>query len=61
VAGASDLDPASNRAVSEYLAVLDDAAFGGAAIARLAGALGARTGIKAVARSIRASVPIRSG
>jgi hypothetical protein len=30
VAGASDLDPASNRAVSEYLAVLDDAAFGGA-------------------------------
>jgi IS5 family transposase len=30
VARASDLDPASNRAVTEYLAVLDDAAFGGA-------------------------------
>ncbi len=30
VAGAGDLDPASNRAVTEYLAVLDDAAFGGA-------------------------------
>ena len=30
VAGTRDLDPASNRAVSEYLAVLDDAAFGGA-------------------------------
>jgi len=30
VAGTQDLDPASNRAVSEYLAVLDDAAFGGA-------------------------------
>jgi radical SAM protein with 4Fe4S-binding SPASM domain len=28
VAGTGDLDPASNRAVSEYLAVLDDAAFG---------------------------------
>jgi transposase len=27
---ASDLNPTSNRAVSEYLAVLDDAAFGGA-------------------------------
>jgi hypothetical protein len=26
----SDLDPASNRAVAEYLTVLDDAAFGGA-------------------------------
>ena len=30
VAGTGELDPASNRAVSEYLAVLDDAAFGGA-------------------------------
>jgi transposase len=30
VAGTGDLDPASNRAVTEYLAVLDDAAFGGA-------------------------------
>jgi transposase len=30
VAGSGDLDPASNRAVTEYLAVLDDAAFGGA-------------------------------
>jgi transposase len=30
VAGPSELDPASNRAVTEYLAVLDDAAFGGA-------------------------------
>jgi transposase len=30
VAGTQDLDPASNRAVAEYLAVLDDAAFGGA-------------------------------
>jgi transposase len=30
VAGTSDLDPVSNRAVTEYLAVLDDAAFGGA-------------------------------
>jgi len=30
VAGTSDLDPASNRVVTEYLAVLDDAAFGGA-------------------------------
>ena len=30
VASAGDLDPASNRAVTEYLAVLDDAAFGGA-------------------------------
>ena len=30
VAGTSELDPASNRAVTEYLAVLDDAAFGGA-------------------------------
>ncbi len=30
VAGPSELDPASNRAVSEYLAVLDGAAFGGA-------------------------------
>ena len=30
VAGTADLDPASNRAVTEYLAVLDDAAFGGA-------------------------------
>ena len=25
-----DLDPSSNRAVAEYLSVLDDAAFGGA-------------------------------
>ncbi|HEY3890038.1 MAG TPA: IS1182 family transposase, partial [Caulobacteraceae bacterium] len=30
VAAGGDLDPTSNRAVSEYLAVLDDAAFGGA-------------------------------
>ena len=30
VAGTQDLDPASNRAVAEYLAVLDDAAFSGA-------------------------------
>src|SRR5271156_4618453 len=30
VAATEDLKPASNRAVSEYLAVLDDAAFGGA-------------------------------
>ena len=30
VAKAGDLDPTSNRAVTEYLAVLDDAAFGGA-------------------------------
>jgi hypothetical protein len=30
VAQANDLDPTSNRAVNEYLAVLDDAAFGGA-------------------------------
>ena len=30
VAGAGELDAASNRAVAEYLAVLDDAAFGGA-------------------------------
>src|SRR5579862_1090632 len=30
VAGASELEPGSNRAVAEYLAVLDDAAFGGA-------------------------------
>ena len=30
VAKVDDLDPASNRAVAEYLAVLDDAAFGGA-------------------------------
>jgi transposase len=30
VAGAGDLNPTSNRAVTEYLAVLDDAAFGGA-------------------------------
>jgi IS5 family transposase len=30
VAQAGDLDPTSNRAVKEYLAVLDDAAFGGA-------------------------------
>jgi transposase len=30
VAGSGELDPASNRAVTEYLAVLDDAAFGGA-------------------------------
>src|SRR5271169_3048118 len=30
VAGTSDLNPTSNRAVAEYLAGLDDAAFGGA-------------------------------
>jgi transposase len=30
VAKVEDLDPASNRAVAEYLTVLDDAAFGGA-------------------------------
>jgi transposase len=30
VAGTCDLNPTSNRAVKEYLAVLDDAAFGGA-------------------------------
>jgi transposase len=30
VAGTGELDPTSNRAVTEYLAVLDDAAFGGA-------------------------------
>jgi len=30
VAGTGDLEPASNRAVTEFLAVLDDAAFGGA-------------------------------
>ena len=30
VAGTGDLNPTSNRAVTEYLAVLDDAAFGGA-------------------------------
>ena len=30
VKSAGDLDPTSNRAVTEYLAVLDDAAFGGA-------------------------------
>jgi hypothetical protein len=30
VAQSGDLDPTSNRAVKEYLAVLDDAAFGGA-------------------------------
>jgi transposase len=30
VAQSGDLDPTSNRAVNEYLAVLDDAAFGGA-------------------------------
>jgi len=30
VAGTGDLSPTSNRAVKEYLAVLDDAAFGGA-------------------------------
>jgi transposase len=30
VAGAGELNPTSNRAVTEYLAVLDDAAFGGA-------------------------------
>ena len=30
VAKVEDLDPASNRAVAEYLSVLDDAAFGGA-------------------------------
>ena len=30
VAGSGELDPTSNRAVTEYLAVLDDAAFGGA-------------------------------
>jgi transposase len=30
VAKAEDLNPTSNRAVAEYLAVLDDAAFGGA-------------------------------
>jgi transposase len=30
VAKIEDLDPASNRAVAEYLSVLDDAAFGGA-------------------------------
>jgi len=30
VAGTHDLEPTSNRAVAEYLAVLDDAAFGGA-------------------------------
>jgi len=30
VSKVEDLDPASNRAVAEYLAVLDDAAFGGA-------------------------------
>src|SRR5260370_367771 len=30
VAKVGDLDPTSNRAVAEYLAVLDDAAFGGA-------------------------------
>ena len=30
VAKVEDLEPTSNRAVDEYLAVLDDAAFGGA-------------------------------
>jgi hypothetical protein len=30
VAKIEDLDPSSNRAVAEYLSVLDDAAFGGA-------------------------------
>ena len=30
VAKIEDLDPTSNRAVAEYLSVLDDAAFGGA-------------------------------
>ena len=30
VAKVEDLDPASSRAVAEYLSVLDDAAFGGA-------------------------------
>jgi hypothetical protein len=30
VAKVEDLDPTSNRAVAEYLSVLDDAAFGGA-------------------------------
>jgi len=30
VPGPADLDPTSNRAVTEYLAVLDEAAFGGA-------------------------------
>ena len=30
VAKIEDLDPTSNRAVTEYLSVLDDAAFGGA-------------------------------
>ena len=30
VAKVEDLDPTSNRAVTEYLSVLDDAAFGGA-------------------------------
>jgi hypothetical protein len=30
VAKVRDLDPTSNRAVAEYLSVLDDAAFGGA-------------------------------
>jgi hypothetical protein len=30
VAKVDDLDPTSNRAVAEYLSVLDDAAFGGA-------------------------------
>ena len=30
VAKIEDLDPTSNRAITEYLSVLDDAAFGGA-------------------------------
>ena len=34
VAKIEDLDPTSNRAVTEYLSVLDDAAFGGADVGR---------------------------
>ena len=36
VAKIEDLDPTSNRAVAEYLSVLDDAAFGGATPSRRA-------------------------
>jgi hypothetical protein len=35
VAKVGDLDPTSNRAVAEYLSVLDDAAFGGKTEAKL--------------------------
>ena len=44
VAGPGELDPTSNRAVTEYLAVLDDAAFGGATRGRAEVHLAHRSG-----------------